>query len=989
MNPLGQRSVWNSSSHLEDGMKSRIAWTLFSTIIILGAPGASAQDTRPLDHEAYDIWNRIRGQILNADGSWVAYRQVPGDGDATLLLRPSGGGDPVMRARGADHRFSADGGWLIYTIEPLQAEVDQAKLDKKKPDEMPKDSLGVMRVTAGAPEVFSVAHVTGFQLPEDGSGWVAYKLDKSENPEPPEEDESAEVAEEPEPEPEAGAEAEAEADPDDDEDDRKKDEGTPLVLRNLETGVEHRFENVMAYAFSKDGERLFYTASNEDGSADGVFEVDVSNGQATPVLTGEGKYTQMTLDEEGARVAFLTNRDDWEADEPAFSLYVGDHMMVNESTAGVPDDWRINENGSLSFSENGERLTFGTQPKPMPDPDDEGVLEDDVVKVDVWNWQDPYIQPMQLVQAENEKKRAYTAVLHLEDSRVVQLGSLRIPDVEIPDDGNARYAVGTTDVPYRQMLSWDGRYSDAYLIDVQTGSMRQIAEGIRGFGRPRPSPTGKYTYWWEPFEKTWYVADSESGEAVDISTAIPEDVHNLFDDRPEPPNPTGQLVWTEDDESVLVYDWYDIWLVDPTGRDAPRNVTEGVGRAQNLRFRVARMDPDQEGVPTDEDIVLTAFNLGTKQEGFYRDRLDGNRAPQMLTMENVNFGNPRKAKDSDVVMLTRETFEEFGDLHITDSSFESLRSISDANPQQSDYRWGTSELVAWTSNDGIPLQGILYKPDGFDPNEQYPMMVYFYERMSDGLNRYIVPAAGSSSINLSFYVSRGYLVFVPDIPYEEGHPGESALDAVVPGVLSIVAEGFVKRDKIGVQGHSWGGYQIAHMVTRTNLFTAAEAGAPVVNMTSAYGGIRWASGMVRQFQYEQTQSRIGGSLWEKPLEYLENSPIFQADKIRTPLLMMHNDEDGAVPWYQGIEMFTGMRRLGKPVWMLNYNGEAHGLRRSANRKDWAIRMQQFFDHYLMDAPAPVWMVDGVPAILKGKTLGLELVTKKPITKPITDGAGGG
>src|SRR5690606_41680366 len=104
--------------------------------------------------------------------------------------------------------------------------------------------------------------------------------------------------------------------------------------------------------------------------------------------------------------------------------------------------------------------------------------------------------------------------------------------------------------------------------------------------------------------------------------------------------------------------------------------------------------------------------------------------------------------------------------------------------------------------------------------------------------------------------------------------------------------------------------QIAHMITRTNLFAAAIAGAPVANMVSAYGGIRWSTGMSRMFQYEQTQSRIGGSLWRRPLQFIENSPIFWADKVQTPLLMMHNDQDGAVPWYQGIEYYMALRRLG-------------------------------------------------------------------------------
>ena len=344
------------------------------------------------------------------------------------------------------------------------------------------------------------------------------------------------------------------------------------------------------------------------------------------------------------------------------------------------------------------------------------------------------------------------------------------------------------------------------------------------------------------------------------------------------------------------------------------------------------------------------------------------REPEQLISGDARFAGVRTADDADVVSFTRSTFQEFPDIWVADGDLDDARKVTDANPQQDEYRWGTAELVEWTSNDGIPLQGILYKPEGFDPAEKYPMMVYFYERSSDGLHGYTVPAPGSSSINRTFYVSRGYLLFVPDIPYSIGYPGESALDAVVPGVLDMVDQGFVDRENIGVQGHSWGGYQIAYMVTRTDLFKAAEAGAPVSNMVSAYGGIRWQSGMSRAFQYERTQSRIGGSLWETPLRYIENSPIFTADKIRTPLLMMHNDEDGAVPWYQGIELFVALRRLGQPTWMLNYNGEAHGLRQRHNQKDWTIRMQQFFDHYLRDAAAPVWMEEGVPPILKGETL---------------------
>jgi dipeptidyl aminopeptidase/acylaminoacyl peptidase len=301
--------------------------------------------------------------------------------------------------------------------------------------------------------------------------------------------------------------------------------------------------------------------------------------------------------------------------------------------------------------------------------------------------------------------------------------------------------------------------------------------------------------------------------------------------------------------------------------------------------------------------------------------------------------------------------------------------MSDANPQTKDYVWPTVELIDWYSNDGERLQGLLYKPSDFDVTKKYPMITYFYEKSSDTMYRYQTPAPSASTINIAYFVSNGYCVFVPDIPYKVGYPGESAVSAVVPGVHKVLDMGFVDPKRVGIQGQSWGGYQVAYLVTETDMFACAGAGAPVSDMFSAYGGIRWGTGLVRQLQYEQGQSRIGGTPWEMPLRYIENSPVFFADKVKTPLLIMHNDADGSVPWWQGIEYFTALWRLHKPVWMLVYNGEDHNLIQRKNRKDLSVRLQQFFDYYLKDAPMPVWMAQGVPAKDKGSTMGFEYVTK--------------
>jgi len=265
----------------------------------------------------------------------------------------------------------------------------------------------------------------------------------------------------------------------------------------------------------------------------------------------------------------------------------------------------------------------------------------------------------------------------------------------------------------------------------------------------------------------------------------------------------------------------------------------------------------------------------------------------------------------------------------------------------------------------------LVYPPGFDPKKKYPMVVYFYEKLSDGIFNYHPPVPTPSRLPIPLFVSNGYLVFTPDISYETGYPGASAVEYVNSGVESLKKNSWIDAAHIGIQGQSWGGYQVAYLITQTNMYAAAWAGAPVANMTSAYGGIRWETGVNREFQYEKTQSRIGATLWEKPDLYIQNSPLFYLPKVQTPLVIMSNDADGAVPWYQGIELFTGLRRLGKQVWLLQYNNEAHNLTQRPNKKDITIRELQFFDHFLKGAKMPVWLDKGVPAVDKGKDWGLE------------------
>ena len=957
------------------------------------SPLVCAQEKKPLDHDVYDTWNRTHASNISDNGQWAFLSVGPDEKDTELRITSLTDDRSYAIPRGETIRFAKNSRYIVTLIKAFKDSVKQATRDKKKPEESPKDSLGIITLATG--DVFKAARVKSFKLPKESGGWVAYLLEKEiakkdstankkKKPSEPEEkkqEQTPKPEKQPEQKPET-KEVKKEDPKEPKKKKRKKAEGTTLVLRNLQTSAETRYNHVISYAFTESGSYLIFAAANKDSTADGIYAIRTSTGDTTAILTGAGDYKKITTDESSLHLTFIANRDSFDAEQQEYALYYWPiessdkaKEIARSGTKGIPPNWWVSEHANLSFSQNGNRLFFGTAPRPAVKEEDD-TPDDEKVAVDIWNWKDPYLQPMQLKDAKEERERTYRAVFHLNNGKIVQLATETIPDIRLGSEGNADVAVGTSILPYRQLISWDSpAYYDSYLIDIKTGEATRVLTKMQT--RPTLSPESNYIYWWDRTQKNWYVQHVKNFIRVNVSKNIPHPVHNELHDWPYPPSAHGNAGWTKDDADFLIYDRYDIWLTDPNGRKAPVNITEGVGRETETRFRHVSLDPEERARDPKADLLLSGFNLKTKAMGYYRDRLESTDKPVELIARDKRFSNLQKAKDTAVLLFRQSSFEEYPDLWTSDLNFQNARKISEVNPQQKDYLWGTAELVEWASLDGKSLQGILYKPENFDPTQKYPMLVYFYEKMSHRIHAHRAPGASGGSINFPFYVSRGYLIFIPDIPYKVGFPGESAVNAVVSGVTHLINRGFVNPDRIGVQGHSWGGYQIAYMITRTSIFRAAEAGAPVSNMISAYGGIRWASGLSRMMQYEKTQSRIGGSLWEAPTRFIENSPIFWADKIQTPLLILHNDDDGAVPWYQGIELFVALRRLGKPAWLVNYNGEAHGIRKHHNRKDWSIRLQQFFDHYLKDAPASVWMSAGIPAVQKGKTLGLGLEKEQP------------
>lgn len=939
-------------------MVKRISYMSLIFLLALGQLGF-AQQKRSLTHQDYDGWESLSSAKITKDGKFLGYQISPQEGDGRLEIMPyQNPSNRIIINRGTGFVFSADNAFAIGKIVPEEDSVRSLKLKKEKKDNFPKDSLFIYDLKGNQLE--KVARVKSFGTPAKAGSWLAIHFEKEEVKKPDPAD-STEKAEKP-----------------------IKTDGTKLEVRELGGNKTYELDRVKSFSFSQNGEFLQFVKAEEDTLYNaGIYLLNLSSGEVNTLNEGMTSYTSVTFSPKASYLSFVSTPDSSKAEKAYYQLFLTDTKtgdtkeVANKNSEGILSGSRISSDASINFSEDESRLFFGVTPDYMDFAyeSDTTILDEERVSLDIWGWQDAEIQPMQLRRRSNEEKRSYLAVMDIDGGEIIQLADMEVENVILESKIEKDFAIAWTDDPYRRSYSWDiqiGR--DLYLVDFASGQRNLIEKNASGF--PTISPEGKFVSWYDSRDSSWVAFDVESKKKINLSEGIPTPVYDELHDSPSLPRSNGSAGWMKGDEAFLIYDRYDIWKVNPSNPGAPINITKGAGRELQIVFRRQNLDREEQSIDPKSDLLLTAFNEMTKDDGYFMGDITGNTNPKTIFMTPHAYSGLTKAEDSDELMIRISTYEESPNVYLTDLKFKDFERVSDLNPQQKDVNWGTVELVSYRANDGVPLQGLLYKPENFDASKKYPMMIYFYERSSDGMHRYRSPAPSASTINIPYFVSNEYVVFVPDIKYDLGLPGPSAYNCIIPGVQTVVDMGFVDADNMAIQGQSWGGYQVAYLITQTNMFKAAGAGAPVVNMTSAYGGIRWGTGMSRMFQYEQTQSRIGGTLWEKPVYYLENSPLFFMDRVKTPVLIMHNDEDGAVPWYQGIEMFMALKRLNQPAWLLQYNGEDHNLRQRKNRKDLSVRLSQFFDHYLKGAPAPLWMTEGLPAVEKGRTLKYELEGSK-------------
>ena len=929
-----------------------------------------------LDHSVYDSWKNLNAVSLPRNGDILMYTIAPQEGDVELVIENLRTGKKISVPRATRASLNQEGTKVIAVVKPFFNQTREAKIKKTKKDDMPKDSLAIIDLKTG--NVEKIANYKSHNAAEKWSKFVAYEVtpakEKADAKKDKKDGDKKEGGKKPAP---------------------KKD-AKQLLVMNVLTAKVDTIKNVSSYKFNEDESWLAYVVEPEKkdslGKA-GLYLYNPMTGETKEVLQGEkgSKFKTPSFSGVGT-MAFYANTDTAKAAKKNTNIYLYDiqsgnlQMAANNQMKGLQEGWIVAENAALSFSKDGKRLFFGTAPKPLEK--DTTLAEFEQPQLDIWSWNEDYLQTVQLFRKNRDMKQTYTAYINtsLADP-FVQLGTLDVPTVNVPNEKQADWVLVGNDKKYRIQSQWDySRPVDIYLMNVKDGSQKLLAENvcIGGFSF---SPNGQYAVAYDKVQQDWFLYTVATGEKVNLTENMDVEFVDDEHDTPSLASANGSAVWFEDSKSFLIRDKFDFWQFDPLKPGTPKMFTDGYGRKNDTQLSVTQIieDPDKASanpmmrmfggameLKKNETIYFTTYNRTTKQNGLAMK--DKGKAPVKKIVEgpytfgDIKYSKPGKGKKG-IFVYARGNFEEGNNLFVSYDNFKTQKQMSDINPQQRDYNWGTVELVNWQTADDIFCEGLLFKPEDFDPNKKYPVMIYFYEKNANTLYRHRNPSPSRSTVNIPYFVSNGYVVFVPDVYFTDGHPGQSAMKSIMPGVEMLEKTyPWIDGENMAIQGQSWGGYQVAYMITQTNKFKAAGAGAPVSNMTSAYGGIRWGSGITRQVQYEQGQSRIGKTLWDAFDLYYENSPLFFVPNVQTPVLIMHNDKDGAVPWYQGIEFFVGLRRLGKVAWLLQYNNEEHNLVERRNCKDLSIRLSQFFDHYLKGAPMPEWMKNGRPAVKKGYDL---------------------
>ncbi len=897
---------------------------LFLFLTLLTSLTSVFAQKKALQLEDYKQWSRIVSASPSPDANYFSYALRPNGGDDTLYLKNLKTESVIDIPLGYNGTFSHQGAYYSYFIKPGKEETEKLKKDKKPV------ITNAYLLRLSDEKKFEVVNAKQMALSNDERFWAVLRS-----------------------KPDA---------------DKSEHKGTDLVLYDLQNETSSVIGNVEEFAFNKKSSYLAYTVDAADKIGNGIFVVDLAT-KASQVLDGDKKYySKMVWDDveekeknwtsKGDKIAVLRGDTIDSLTQTPQDLFVFSVLkqsitesILQRSSELLPQNYVISDKSSLYFSDDGTKVFFGIKKQE----DKNELSKDTIPNVDVWHYKDPFIQSVQIVRASRERDMTFTSVFHFKENKFQQLADEDLK-VVLPSKHNA-YKVGRNENPYLSDINWGISPADLYRIDVSSGERKKFAEEVNrplGF-----SPDGNiYLY---QKDSAIFAYDLANERTTNISENAPMTFMDLEHPYPHEKPTFGIAGWSANKKHVILNHKYDLYQVSLDGITV-KNLTQ-IGEDQKIVFRILTLDKEQEWIDLQKPILLETSGEQSKKTGFYEVKA-GNQ-PTPLVFEDMMYGSPQLANKSDKVFFTKQTFEKFPDFYQANTKFENQKQLTEANPQQENFAWGRRVLVDFENSKGNRLQGTLALPANYEEGKAYPTIIYFYEKMSDRHHQYSMPVYDDRP-HMSTYASNGYMVFMPDIVFEEGRPGTSSLDAITAAANKLIELGYADKENIGLQGHSWSGYQTSFILTQTDIFKCVVTGAPPTNLESFYNNIYGSSGTVHHGIMEIGQVRMGRGVtpWTHREIYQRENPMHHIPNINTPFLILHGTKDGAVDWSQGLELFNAARRQGKEVIFLSYPGEGHHLSNEANQKDFQRRMKEYFDHHLKGQVPAAWITDGVPHLDK-------------------------
>ncbi len=934
-------------------------------LLFVGLPISQAwaqNGAKPVTIDDYAKWRTIQDARIAGNGQWVAYtlrysNTLQHDSKPEIRIRNLESNQDVVIPHAHGGVFSPDSRWIVYQIDSIPA---PKKGDDDSTNADTSATQDSTRQTATPPRMELRDLSTGRTQSWEGMQSATFNMTSTHL-----------LLRR---RPESGGRGR----------DNTESNGVDVVLHTLAEWRSLHLGSVGDAVFSRQGDMLAYAVDAKVRDGNGLFLMDLDDSRVRAIDNDTLIYSRIRWSDDGDRVAALKGHPVEKKRERNNTLVSFanvresfDHaptMVTLDPTAdGFPEGFVISERAALTWSEDGRRAFFGIIPQTAAPDTSKRPSRDSVANVDVWTTQDERVQSVQMIQANRDRNRTFQQAFDVMSGRYITLADSAMRTVQIAPDG--RWAVGMDDRAYIQDTAQSR--ADIYRVNTATGERTLMLKGqLTGSHEFGITPDGRRFVYWD--EDRFNAYDLEEGTTHTLAAGENGEFLNMQWDYVGPRPSYGVEGYASDGSGVIVRERYDLWLL-PFGNGEARNLTNGEGQQGDIRFRYVRTEPIDSAAPRrvrtgreidlQRPVTLSAFGHWSKKSGFYR--LESDRLRE-LVFENARFNTPRRADKADRFLLTRQTFREFPDLLVSGSSFTNMRKISDANPQQAEYMWGQTVLFDYQNKDGVRLQGVLALPDGHQQGERRPMIVTFYEKNSQNLHRYpalrLMTGMGSLSVEA---LSRGYITMLADVHFRTGSSHSDMLESVEAATRKVIEMGYADPDRIGVHGHSYGGEGAAFIGSRSKMFAAVGMGAGVTDIEADFNQswgwsyqVSAGSGAPGSDYYLFGQGRWGTTPFDDPALYRFESAITHARETVAPILIMHGTADPIVDFSEGMNFYQALRYNGKTAYMLAYPEEGHGLRGLANRRDLTIRYFEFFDHYLQGKPAPEWMTDGVPFLVK-------------------------